>query len=129
MIVRFLMLGVIPFMITQPALAAPASLSCTATGTKLLSPPAPAAAVCARMKAGLEKAMARKMGDAVPAKATLAIDIRLTKPATATAYLVEHRGGRNIAHPPISVDVMDRALDLKIVDILASEVAKHLSKR
>jgi hypothetical protein len=112
-----------------PAVAAPTSLSCSATGTKLLSPPAPPSAVCARMKAGLEKAMARKLADAPAETAAVSIDIRFARPSSAIATIIERRSGRIIRHPVMSVDVMDRAIGLKSIDMLAAEVAKQLRAR
>jgi hypothetical protein len=113
--VRLTLAALVFALIVQPAHAAPASFSCSVMGAKLLSPPVTPAAICAKAKHDLEKAFRRKMADAPARTSALSITLKLTRPGTATA--------------PISIDMMDRAPDIKIVELLVLEIAKLVQSR
>jgi hypothetical protein len=127
--VRLTLAALVFALIVQPAHAAPASFSCSVMGAKLLSPPETPAAICAKAKHDLEKAFRRKMADAPARTSALSITLKLTRPGTATAWVIERAGRGVVTRAPISIDMMDRAPDIKIVELLVLEIAKLVQSR
>jgi hypothetical protein len=108
-------------------------LLCSVEGTKLLNPAMNDEGVCAVFKTKIDSALARQtvtvnsLSEAVPAD-WIEIDVRFSKPGTASAKLVQYTSGKETAYPEIAVDVMDKAMGPNDVDTLASTVAKALAE-
>ncbi len=69
------------------------------------------------------------MADAPARTSALSITLKLTRPATATAWVIERAGRGVVTRAPISIDMMDRAPDIKIVELLVLEIAKLVQSR
>ena len=106
---------------------------CAVHGTKLLEPVMTDQAVCEAFKTKIDAAMTRKtvavnsVSEAVPAD-WIKIEVRFSKPGTASAMVVQRTGGKETAHPEIAVDVMDKAMGPNDVGTLAFAVAKFLAE-
>ena len=106
---------------------------CSVDGGKMLNPAISDEAVCAMFKTKIDGISKRQtvslksLSDAGSAD-WIKIDVRFSKPGTATAIVVQRTSGKETAHPEIAVDVMDKAMGPSDVDTLASAVAKYLAE-
>ena len=109
------------------------ALLCSVDGVKLLNPVMNDEGVCAVFKTKIDSALTRptvtvnSVSEAAPAD-WIKIDVRFSKPGTASAMVVQRTSGKETAHPEIAVDVMDKAIEPSDVDTLASAVAKFLAE-
>ncbi len=112
--------------------AAPLSLFCRVSGSKLLVPAMTDAAICERFRASLTailKAPVRLSPVAPgPAEGINAM-LRFAKPGLATLSLTEMRGGRSNVHPPLSIAVTDQAMGPNVIDDLAKQAATMLTAK
>ena len=108
-------------------------LFCSVNGAKFLEPAMTDQAVCAAFKTKIDSALTRQtvavnsVSEALPAD-WIKIDVRFSKPGTASAKFEQSTGGKQTVHPEIAVDVMDKAMGPNDVDTLASAVAKVLAE-
>ena len=106
---------------------------CSVEGAKLLNPAMNHEGICAVFKTEIDNALTRQtvtvnsVSEAVPAD-WIKIDVRFSKPGTASAMVVQRTDGKETVHPEIAVDVMDKAIGPNDVDTLASAVAKVLAE-
>jgi hypothetical protein len=105
---------------------------CSVKGVQHLGAGTTDAAVCDMFKTRIEKALAAKMKVAKSASGVvegdwIKVDVRLVKSGTATAILTQKIGSKQKAYPAIAVDVMDKPLGQKEVEMLAREVARQIS--
>ena len=106
---------------------------CLVEGTKLLNPAMNDEGVCAAFKTKIDSALARQtvtvnsVSEGEPAD-WIKIEVRFSKPGTASAMAVQRTGGKQTVHPEIAVDVMDKAMGPIDVDTLAAAVAKVLAE-
>ena len=108
-------------------------LACAVEGAGLLKPEMSNAAVCAEFQTKIEAALARKtiaVNSTAGAESVdwIKIDVRFSKPSTASAMVVQRTGGKQTDHPEIAVDVMDKAIGSSDVATLATEVAKFIAQ-
>jgi hypothetical protein len=106
---------------------------CSVRGAELLIPSLTDAAVCKMFKDRIDQTLthptqAVKTVVSSSAAEWIKLDIRFSKPGTAAAVLVRKEGGREVAHPEIAVDVMDKPMGQNEVKKLAAEVAKLVSE-
>lgn len=104
---------------------------CSVTGQIKGSPQLTREAICARLAAAIEPAIkARLVRVASPpqgaARRWVRIAVRLSPPAQAEAAFTSRLGRAVRNHPPISVDVMDKRLDMREIDMLSRAVAERL---
>lgn len=110
-----------------------AGLLCSVDGAKLLNPAMNDEGVCAVFQTKIDAALTRKtvvvnsVSEDEPAD-WIKIDVRFSKPGTATAMVVQRTAGKVIAHPEIAVDVMDKTMGPNDVDRLAATVAKVMAE-
>lgn len=97
----------------------------------MLRPAVSDGSVCMTFKQHVDKALpkATKAVDAVSGADWIKVDVRFSKPATASALVTRKAGGAEQVHPEIAVDVMDKPLGQSEVEMLAKEVAKLVSAR
>ena len=106
---------------------------CSVQGAKLLNAAMNDEGICAVFKTKIDSALTRQtvtvnsVSEAVPAD-WIKIEVRFSKPGTASAILVQRTSGKETAHPEIAVDVMDKAMGPNDVDMLAAAVAKFLAE-
>jgi hypothetical protein len=107
---------------------------CTVTGAAMLPERLDEVAVCAMFKDRIDARLP------LPAKTVnavskagggdwLKLDIRISKNNSAGAVLSRQNGGRQMVHPEIVIDVMDKALGKQELEKLADEVAKLVSDK
>lgn len=104
---------------------------CTLTGNTKGSPALTRAAVCARFTAAIEPALKVRLIpiSAAPPAAKgrwISLQIRLRAPAGAEAAFTSRLGRTVRKHAAIGVDVMDKQLELREIDLLAKDVAEAL---
>jgi hypothetical protein len=105
---------------------------CVASGAEQLKPALDDAAICRLFQQSIDKVLARPV---TPVKSLSAravgdwikVDVRLTNKRTASAIVSQKTGENEVTHPEVAVDVMDKALSKKELEILAGEVAKLVS--
>ena len=106
---------------------------CSVQGAKLLNAAMNDEGICAVFKTEIDSALTRQtvmvnsVSEAVPAD-WIKIEVRFSKPGTASAMVVQRTSGKETAHPEIAVDVMDKAMGPSDVGTLASAVAKFLTE-
>ena len=118
----------------EPAIAAarPAvEFHCTLTGNAKGSPGLTSAAVCARFAAAIEPALKVRLipvsAAPLPGKGRwISVQIRLGAPARAEAAFTSRLGRTVRKHPSIGIDVMDKRLEMREIDLLAKDVAEVL---
>lgn len=121
----------------EPAEAAKAAVRpavefhCTLTGSAKGSPGLTRAAVCARFAAALEPALKVRLipVSAAPAPGKgrwISIQVKLGAPARAEADFTSRLGRTVKKHPSIGIDVMDKRLEMREIDLLAKDVAEVL---
>jgi hypothetical protein len=118
---------------TPGAVAGPVDLSCTIEGAKLLSPAMTDDAICGEIKREIDAGLSRQTRSVKSVASTgsadwININLRFMQPGTASAAVTQRIGKREIAHPEIAVDIMDRPLGPKEVRRLAAEVARAIVK-
>jgi hypothetical protein len=105
---------------------------CVASGAEQLKPAMDEAAICSLFQQSVDKMLARPV---TPVKSLSAgasgdwikIDIRLTNKRSVSAIVSQKNGASEVTHPEVAVDVMDKALSKRELEILAGEVAKLVS--
>jgi hypothetical protein len=106
------------------------NLQCTLSGSVKGASGLTRAAVCARFVQRIEGALKVRLVEAPSASGPegrwIEIQIKLVGPAHAEAAFTSRLGGKVRKHQPIGVDVMDKGLDLREIDILADAVAQAL---
>ncbi len=117
----------------QTATSNAIELSCSVEGGKLLSSAITDDAVCGEIRREIDGALSRQTKTVRSIASTsrtdwIKIDVRFVQPATATAAIVQRVGGREIVHPEIAVDVMDKAFGPKEIKLLAAEIARVIGK-
>lgn len=106
---------------------------CSVQGAKLLNAAMNDEGICAVFKTKIDSALTRQtvmvnsVSEAVPAD-WIKIEVRFSKPGTASAMVVQRTSGKETAHPEIAVDVMDKFMGPDDVGTLASAVAKYLAE-
>lgn len=88
-------------------------------------------AICARFVRAIEPALRVRLAEVASAPATnkgrwISIQVRLAAPASAEAAFTSRLGATVRKHPAIAVDVMDKSLDMREIDLLAKDVAQVL---
>lgn len=107
---------------------------CDVTGVAMLPEQLDEASVCAMFKDRIDARLP------LPAKTVnavskagggdwLKLDVRISKNNSAGAVLSRQNGGREMVHPEIVIDVMDKALGKQELEKLADEVAKLVSDK
>jgi hypothetical protein len=101
------------------------------TGNAKGSPALTRAAVCARFVRSIEPALKVRLTEvsATPAPGKgrwISVHVRLGAPASAEAAFTSRLGGVVRKHAAISVDVMDKRLEMREIDLLAKDVAEVL---
>jgi hypothetical protein len=129
-------LAVFVAMVITPSLSAPPGaplrFACSVTGEKLLEPPTTAPAICEAMQASLARAMGKALqSDAKPIAADdrngwMRVTIVFTKAGVASAKLEHADKDRVFVYPAANVAVSDRAPDIRVVEILATELARAI---
>jgi hypothetical protein len=128
-----LLMASVPSCTAQSAAPASVQLVCSVTGAKSLPDEWTSDAVCAEMKREIDRALSRPVTDVKSIAAIgntdwIRVDVKFTQPATAAATVVQRIGAREVAHPEIAVDVMDKSLGAKEIKLLAGEVARAVAK-
>lgn len=101
------------------------TVECSVTGAKLLGDDVTEGAICARFIARLALA-GHAEPDTATDGATLFVALRFQRPGRGIADVTRTSGGVAATLPTTEVAVMDRALALTDVDILADNVAAAL---
>ncbi len=106
---------------------------CAVDSTKMIAPIMSEDQVCALFKAKIDDALQQKTVTVDSASKVLPekwmkLEVRFSMPATASATFVQSTNGKETVHPEIAVDVMDKAMGPKDVDMLASAAAKYLAE-
>lgn len=116
----------------EAAAARPAvEFHCKLTGKAQGSPTLTRAAICARFVGAIEPALKVRLVP-VPAAPSpgkgrwISIQVHLGTPASVEAAFTSRLGRTVRKHPAIAVDVMDKSLDLREIDLLAKDVAEVL---
>jgi hypothetical protein len=102
---------------------------CSASGTEHLRPQASAAQVCAVFKRKVEAAIARRTrsANALPSRGNgLRIAVRIDSARSASAMATVMTNGRSVRHPELTIDVMDKSLGMRDLDLLATQIARKL---
>jgi len=107
------------------------ALHCTVAGAAKGSPGLNQQAVCARFSQAIEAALkVRVVNSATPPLAQkgrwISIQVRIGGQAHAEAAFTSRLGGTVRKYPAIGIDVMDKALDLGEIDMLARQVSEVL---
>lgn len=121
----------------EPVIAAKAvshpavEFHCTLSGSTKVAPALTRAAVCARFVAAIEPALKVRLIQvaAPPAPGRgrwISIQVRLAQPASAETAFTSRLRGTVRKHAAIGIDVMDKRLDLREIDLLAKDVAEVL---
>jgi hypothetical protein len=87
--------------------------------------------VCTRFVQAIEPALKVRLVEVATAPSAnkgrwIAIQVRLAAPAHAEAAFTSRLGGTVTKHQPIGIDVMDKSLDMREIDMLARQVAEVL---
>jgi hypothetical protein len=105
---------------------------CQVSGAEQLTPAMTEAAICDLVQTSLAGVIANPMTPvkSLPAATSgdwVKVDIRLSKKRSASALVSQRVGAHEETYPEIAVDVMDKALSKRELEILAGEVAKLIS--
>lgn len=89
--------------------------------------------VCDEIKREIDTALSRQtkaVKSVTPASLVdwIKVDVRFAQGRTVTATVAQRIGRREIIHPEIAVDVMDKPLGMKEIKLLAAEVARAVVK-
>jgi len=121
----------------QSAAAGPDSrpvvnIHCTLTGSAKSAAGLTRAAVCARFARTIETALKVRLVETATAPGPkgrwIAIQVKLGVPAHAEAAFSSRLGRSVRNHQSLGIDVMDKPLDLREIDMLARQVAEVLRK-
>lgn len=114
--------------ISTSAALQPIEVQCSVDGAELVSAIGSPAGICAMFLTEMNKVLERetKLVNVASRSASerLMLDIRFTKPASASAIVTRNVDGKKQVYPEIAVDVMDKPLGQNEIKKLASEVAK-----
>lgn len=104
---------------------------CALTGKAKGSPALTHAAICARFVRAIEPALKVRLIPVstapLPGKGRwITIQVRLDAPASVEAAFTSRLGRAVRKHPAIAIDVMDKKLELREIDLLAKDVAEVL---
>lgn len=105
------------------------ALVCTATGAQNLHPAATSAQVCAAFKRRFDARLGRatRLTARAPAKGdVVSVALHIPGPHSAGATVTARAGGVSTRWPEISVDVMDKPLEMREIEQLAAEVARTI---
>lgn len=103
---------------------------CSASGTERLRPQTSAAQVCALFRQKVEAAIARRTrsANALPSSGNgLRIVVRIDSARSASAAATVQARGKTIRHPELTIDVMDKSLGMRDLDLLANQIARKLA--
>jgi hypothetical protein len=108
--------------------------SCTVSGAKFADPTMDNAAVCQLVQSKIDAALTRRtvrIEPQVAAKSaqSISVDIRYTKLGSIIATIDEKSGGVSARYPEIAVDVSDKPIGRRDVNILAAEVARVIAEK
>jgi hypothetical protein len=110
--------------------------ACSVSGEKLLAPPMSAKAVCETLHQAVNHAIGTpavakpKLSDRDRAHADwVELDIRFSRPGTATARLTQRKGARVTHYPEFAIDVSDRPLDATTVALLSREIEQRIASK
>ena len=115
-----------------PAKFSPArevALVCTATGAQNLHPATTSAQVCSAFKRQFDAALGRDTLVATRAPASgdvVSVALHIPGPRGASAAVTTRAGGVSARWPEISVDVMDKPLEISEIGQLATQVARTI---
>ena len=118
----------------EPAAQNNVGFLCAVDSTKMLKPDMSSEAVCAVFESKIDDALKQKTtvvqdeAGALPAS-WIKLEVRFSMPGTASALVVQSAGGKEITHPEIAVDVMDKYTEPNDVGTLASAVARYLEEK
>jgi hypothetical protein len=127
-------------MIASSACSAPVSKSknqtqflCYVKGFQLLGASVTEASVCDAFKVRIDKMLPLKTQSVKSLSSSkdvdwIKVDVRLAKSGSATARVSRKNAAGQHMFPEIAVDVMDKPLGQKEVEMLAAEVAKQISQ-
>lgn len=120
-----------PAVAARPAPRPAVEFHCTLTGNAKGSPALTRAAVCARFAAAIEPALKVRLIPVSVAPAPgkgrwISVQIRLGAPARAEAAFASRLGRTVRKHAAIGIDVMDKRLEMREIDLLAKDVAEVL---
>lgn len=109
-----------------------AALICMVAGVNAIRPATSSSAVCAVFKRQIDRALTAPTqtvgGLAAGSRGDwIKLDVRLLKSGTVTADAASRLQGKTVAHPQIAIDVMDKSVGMREIEILAQEVAKAIS--
>ncbi len=104
---------------------------CTLIGNTKGSPALTRAAVCARFVAAIEPVLKVRLVQVLAAPSPgkgrwISVQVRLGAPASAEAAFTSRLGRTVRKHAPIGIDVMDKRLEMREIDLLAKDVAEVL---
>jgi hypothetical protein len=110
--------------------------ACRVSGEKLLSPQMSAKTVCDRLHQSVNRALrtpavsTNKLSDHDRAHANwIELDVRFSRPGTATARLARRSGVQVTRYPEFAIDVSDRPLDAATIETLSREIEKRIKAR
>lgn len=120
-----------PAIATKTASRPAVEFHCTLTGSAKGSPALTRAVVCARFVAAIEPALKVRLvqvtAPPAPGKGRwISVQVRLGAPASAEAAFTSRLGKTVRKHAAIGVDVMDKRLEMREIDLLAKDVAEVL---
>jgi hypothetical protein len=129
------LLGIVPFAATKAATKVAVPLVCSVSGAKLMSGGVSADEICIQIATGLSRAIntpIRRVSELSSASRKsgrwLTVNVRLTKPATASTLFSHRLNGRIDVHPEFSISISDRALDVTVIDQIVLEMSKKLKR-
>lgn len=114
---------------TSSPAAASVGFRCSVEGEDLLGPNVTAKAVCARIKAVIDRELGAvtRLEEGRESNAEwLGVEVRFTNPGVASAQMRRNRGGRVTTLPDLNISVMDRPLGLDTVDELSVQLGRQL---
>jgi hypothetical protein len=108
------------------------SFHCVASGAEQLAPAIDEAAICSLFQQSIDAALVRpvtavKVISAATPGDWIKVEVRLTNKRNVSAIVMQKNGVSEVTHPEVAVDVMDKALSRRELDILAREVARLVS--
>lgn len=105
---------------------------CTVTGAKHLAPAGSAQQVCALFKRRIDAAIARqtRAAPAWPARGNaIRVTVRIAGPHEVGAAATIRTRGRTRQIPELTLDVMDKAVGLRDLELLANQIARTITER
>lgn len=107
------------------------ALTCTVTGAKHLGAATTPAQVCALFKRRIDAAIARqtRVTPAWPSRGNaIRVFVRIDGPRTVGANATVRAKGRIRQIPEITLDVMDKSIQLRDLDLLANQLARSIAQ-